>query len=122
MSIDHDQVEGGIHPEQVSHIRQQRMPSERAFQVASLFSLLKDPTRLQIMDALRTSSAGELCVSDLAAGLDRDETTISHQLRILRDQRVVAMRKVGRVVYYRLLDHHIQMLLEMALTHIAEDV
>jgi DNA-binding transcriptional ArsR family regulator len=63
---------------------------------------------------------GELCVCDLATGLGRDDTTISHQLRVLRHQQVVAMRKVGRVVYYRLVDEHIRLLLEIGLTHANE--
>jgi DNA-binding transcriptional ArsR family regulator len=61
-----------------------------------------------------------LCVGDLATGLGRDDTTISHQLRVLRNQQIVAMRKVGRIVYYRLVDEHIRLLLELGMTHTSE--
>ncbi len=62
----------------------------------------------------------ENCVCDLAAGLGRDDTTISHQLRVLRNQRIVSMHKVGRVVYYRLIDEHIRQMLTLGLTHTNE--
>jgi ArsR family transcriptional regulator len=75
---------------------------------------------LQVLYALSQASAGELCVHDLAAGMGRDDTTISHQLRVLRNQRIVAMRKEGRVVYYRLVDSHIRQLLSVGLSHAQE--
>jgi DNA-binding transcriptional ArsR family regulator len=83
---------------------------------------LSDPTRLQVVYALLTSPTGELCVCDLATGLGRDDTTISHQLRVLRSHHIVAMRKVGRVVYYRLIDDHIRQLLELGLSHTSESL
>jgi DNA-binding transcriptional ArsR family regulator len=85
-----------------------------------LFAVLGDPTRLQVLSALQHARTGELCVCDLAAGLGRDETTISHQLRVLRTHRIVSMRKVGRVVYYRLTDEHVRQLLNVSLTHVRE--
>ncbi len=85
--------------------------------VAALFAVLSDSTRLQIMYALLHAPTGELCVCDLASGLGRDDTTISHQLRVLRHQQIVATRKVGRVVYYQLIDEHIRVLLELGMTH-----
>ena len=57
---------------------------------------------------------------DIASGLQRDDTTISHQLRILRNQHIVAMRKVGRTVYYRLVDDHVRQLLQMGMAHSQE--
>ncbi|HLG77046.1 MAG TPA: metalloregulator ArsR/SmtB family transcription factor [Ktedonobacteraceae bacterium] len=109
-----------VHPEQMLAVRQNTLPQEQAAQIVSLFAVLKDPTRLQVVYALLNAPAKELCVCDLAAGLGRDDTTISHQLRTLRDQRIVAMRKVGRVVYYRLIDDHVRQLLELALSHVRE--
>jgi ArsR family transcriptional regulator, lead/cadmium/zinc/bismuth-responsive transcriptional repressor len=85
-----------------------------------LFAVLGDPTRLQVLSALLHASSEELCVCDLAAGLQRDETTISHQLRVLRTHRIVSMRKVGHVVYYRLTDAHVRQLLEVSLIHTDE--
>ena len=109
-----------IHPEHALAVRHNQLPVESATRIAALFAVLSDPTRLQVVYALLRAPTGELCVCDLAAGLGRDDTTISHQLRVLRNQQVVAMRKVGRVVYYRLVDEHIRLLLELGLTHASE--
>ena len=109
-----------IHAEHVLAVRHNLLTTDTATRIASLFSVLSDPTRLQVVYALLCAPTGELCVCDLAASLGRDDTTISHQLRVLRNLQIVAMRKVGRVVYYRLIDDHIRLLLELGLTHASE--
>ena len=109
-----------VHPEHVLAVRQQRLPADKAAGVAALFAVLSDPTRLQIVHALLRVPGGELCVCDVAAGLGRDDTTISHQLRVLRHQKIVTTRKAGRIVYYRLTDEHIRLLLETGMTHTYE--
>jgi ArsR family transcriptional regulator, lead/cadmium/zinc/bismuth-responsive transcriptional repressor len=109
-----------IHAEHVLAVRRNLLTTGKAARIASLFAVLSDPTRLQVVYALLCAPTGELCVRDLAAGLGRDDTTISHQLRVLRNQQIVAMRKVGRVVYYRLVDEHIRQLLELGMTHASE--
>jgi ArsR family transcriptional regulator, lead/cadmium/zinc/bismuth-responsive transcriptional repressor len=109
-----------IHAEQVLAVRRNQLAGDIAARTASLFSVLSDPTRLQVLYALLSAPTGELCVCDLASGLERDDTTISHQLRVLRQQQIVTMRKVGRVVYYRLVDEHIRLLLQIGLTHANE--
>ncbi len=109
-----------IHAEHVLVVRRNRLTTGKATHIASLFGVLSDPTRLQVVNALLCAPTGELCVCDLAAGLGRDDTTISHQLRVLRNQQIVAMRKAGRVVYYRLVDEHIRQLLELSMTHASE--
>jgi len=109
-----------VHDEQVQQVRSRTLSSEEAANIASLFTVLSDPTRVQVVYSLLSAPQGELCVCDIAAILGRDDTTISHQLRVLRNQQIVAMRKVGRVVYYRLVDTHIRQLLEMSLAHTCE--
>ncbi|BCL78131.1 helix-turn-helix transcriptional regulator [Ktedonobacteria bacterium brp13] len=109
------------HAEQIHAVRIHKLSPEQAQEISSLFAILKDPTRLQVLYTLLHAPQQELCVSDIAYGLQRDDTTISHQLRLLRTQRVVAMRKEGRVAYYHLIDDHIKMLLELALSHICEE-
>ncbi len=109
-----------VHPEHALAVRQNLLSVETAQQIASLFSILSDPTRLQVVYALLNAPDGELCVCDLAAGLGRDDTTISHQLRVLRNHHIVSMRKVGRVVYYRLVDEHIQQMLALGMIHARE--
>jgi len=109
-----------IHAEHVQEVRRNVLSGKEAARIAELFSVLSDPTRLQVVHALLSAPAGELCVCDLACSLGRDDTTISHQLRVLRNQHVVTMRKVGRVVYYRLVDEHIRQLLMMGMVHTHE--
>ncbi len=112
--------QGCIHPEHALAVRRHLLSVDSARSTADLFAVLADPTRLQVLYALLHASTGELCVHDLAAGMGRDDTTISHQLRVLRNQRIVAMRKEGRVVYYRLVDKHIRQLLNVGLSHAQE--
>ncbi len=109
-----------IHPEHALAVRRNLLTIETAHSVSDLFAVLSDPTRVQVVYALLHAPTGELCVCDLAAGLGRDDTTISHQLRVLRAHHIVSMRKVGRIVYYRLVDEHIRHLLAVGLTHANE--
>ena len=109
-----------IHAEHVRAVRRNVLSGGDAARIAALFAVLSDPTRLQVVHALLCAPTGELCVCDLASGLGRDDTTISHQLRVLRNQQIVAMRRAGRVVYYRLIDEHIRQLLTMGVAHARE--
>ena len=86
-------------------------------EVAGLFALLADPTRLRLLIAL---AAGELCVCDLAAATGVNRSTVSHQLRTLREGRLVRARREGRVVFYALDDDHVRDLLAMGSAHAAE--
>ncbi len=108
------------HQECIGETRRHVLSSMDASRVAALFAVLSDPTRLQVLHALLYAPDGELCVCNIASSLQRDDTTISHQLRILRNQHVVAMRKVGRTVYYRLVDDHVRQLLQMGIAHSRE--
>jgi DNA-binding transcriptional ArsR family regulator len=112
--------ERAIHAEHVRAVRRNVLSGGDAARIAALFAVLSDPTRLQVVHALLCAPTGELCVCDLASGLGRDDTTISHQLRVLRNQQIVAMRRAGRVVYYRLIDEHIRQLLTMGVAHARE--
>lgn len=76
-----------------------------------------DLTRLKILCLLRD---GEVCVHEIVEAMDISQSGVSHQLRLLRDARLVASRKEGRHVYYRLADRHVKALLENALSHGAE--
>lgn len=106
-----------VHPEAVAAARA-TLPDEACVERATTFlKLVGDPTRLKILSALTSS---ELCVCDLAAVIGLSESATSHQLRLLRTGRVVTSRKEGRVVYYRLLDHHVTTLIANALDHARE--
>jgi DNA-binding transcriptional ArsR family regulator len=102
----------------VRRVRRALVPAEAAQALADTFSLLGDPTRTRILHAL---SVDELCVSDLAALLGITPSATSHQLRLLRDRRLVAVRREGKRTYYRLQDEHIRTLVDMAMSHAVED-
>ncbi len=86
-------------------------------ELSNLFKILGDPTRLRIVLAL---SVNELCVCDLAAVTQMSISAISHQLRLLRNMNIVSNNKQGKMVYYKLDDHHIESLIKESLTHIKE--
>jgi DNA-binding transcriptional ArsR family regulator len=106
-----------VHPPAVFAARASLAVMPAAPRVAALFALLADPTRLTILAAL---ASGELCVCDLAAATGINRTTVSHQLRTLREGRLVRFRRAGRVVYYALDDEHVHELLEMGIAHARE--
>ncbi len=85
--------------------------------LADLFKALGDPTRLKIVTALL---AVELCVCDLSAVCGLSESAVSHQLRILRNLRIVKYRRAGKIVYYQLDDSHVETLVKQSLEHIFE--
>lgn len=84
--------------------------------LAAVFALLSDPGRVRLLITLL--EGGEVCVHDLAAVTGQSESGVSHALRLLRAHRVVAARRSGRLVFYRLADGHVRMLLDVALTHL----
>jgi len=90
---------------------------EEAVHLAEMFRLLGDPTRVRILYALL--EAGELCVCDIAAVVDTNETKVSQAMRLLRAAGVVRNRRDGRNVFYRLDDSHIRMLLDVSRDHLA---
>ena len=93
------------------------MPSDRLVRaLAETFGALSDPTRVRIISAL---TGQELCVFDLARMLGLSGSAISHQLRLLRGQRLVKYRKEGKVAYYSLDDEHIQNLMEECIKHVS---
>lgn len=106
-----------VHPEAVQAARERQPEGWCVEQASALLKLMADPTRLKLLSALADA---ELCVCDLASVVGLSESAISHQLRLLREQRVVASRKAGRVVYYRLQDVHVSTLLENVLAHASE--
>src|SRR5690625_7831864 len=99
-----------VHPEKVALTRE-RIPDEReAGRLAGLFKLLADPRRARVLYALL--EAGELCVCDLAASVDVAEASVSPVPRLLRTAGVVEHRRAERMVYFRLADGHVRMLLD----------
>lgn len=94
------------------------MPREGVLnELAELFKVFGDPTRIKILHALFVS---EMCVCDIAALLEMNQSAISHQLRILKQARLVKYRRDGKVVYYSLDDQHIMEIFDRGLAHVNE--
>ena len=85
--------------------------------LTEIFRVLGDPTRVRILDALATA---ELCVGDLAHRLEVSESAVSHQLRLLRNTRIVRSRREGRMIFYALDDRHVLSLFKQGLKHVQE--
>lgn len=96
---------------------QKQMPGDTEIDYMSeLFKSFGDPTRLKILFAL---SKEEMCVCDIAALLNMSQSAISHQLRVLRNVRLVKNQKIGKSVYYSLDDNHVKSIFEQAMEHVA---
>ena len=87
------------------------------FDIAELFKVFGDSTRINILTALFES---EMCVCDIGETLGMTKSAISHQLRILRQNKLVKARKAGKEVFYSLADEHVVKIIEMAIEHIEE--
>jgi DNA-binding transcriptional ArsR family regulator len=107
-----------LHPGRVAELRAALIGEDDVTDLAETFRALGDPTRVRILDAL---SHGELCVCDLAALVRMSESAVSHQLRLLRNLRLVKPRRDGRMVFYALDDRHIIMLFRQGLKHVQEN-
>ena len=107
-----------IHTDNVAKARDVIPEIKEIQSLADMFKALGDPTRLKIVTALL---AVELCVCDLSAVCGISESAISHQLRILRNLRIVQYRREGKIVYYRLDDNHVEDLVRQSLAHIFEE-
>ncbi len=107
-----------IHQETVDVVRTHMPDEEDIYEVADLFKAFGDSTRARIICAL---SIAELCVCDLSALLDMSQSAVSHQLRTLKQARIVRNRRNGKSVYYSLDDEHIKALFRMAIEHVTEE-
>ena len=104
-----------IHQEVIDKIK---LPEEEVlYDLGDFFKILGDSTRIKILSALFQS---EMCVCDIVALLGMTQSAISHQLRVLKQGRLVKHRKDGKVVYYSLDDDHIKHIVDQGLTHISE--
>lgn len=106
-----------VHLDQVHRVQPQVLDTQKAQRMAEFFSALSDPHRLKLLSALAQQ---ELCVCDLAAVVKMGESAVSHQLRVLRSQRLVTYRRQGRNVYYGLADDHIMTLYREVAEHLDE--
>lgn len=106
-----------LHPEAVAKVEGQMPDDSQVYQLADLYKIFGDSTRVKILSALEIH---ELCVGDLATLLGLTSSAISHQLRILRHANLVFPRREGKETFYSLADDHVRAILEKGLEHINE--
>jgi ArsR family transcriptional regulator len=106
-----------VHAEIIEHVATALPPDELLAELADVFKVFGDSTRVRILSALQES---EMCVCDIAALLQMTKSAISHQLRALRQAKLVKFRRDGKVVYYSLDDAHISGILKAGLEHVCE--
>ena len=106
-----------INKKKVNKVKKQLMKEEIFLDISETFKTLGDKTRIKILYAL---SREELCVCDISAVIEMSTSLVSHQLRLLRDKKLVKYRKQGKSVFYSLDDDHIVQLLKMAFEHVNE--
>ncbi len=87
------------------------------FDLAEFFKVFADSTRIQLLYVLLK---GELCVNDLSEELKMSQSAVSHQLRLLKNARLVRFRREGKTLLYSLCDNHIQSILDQGMDHISE--
>ncbi len=107
-----------IHEDRVQAALPHLLDDLTAIRLAETFKALSDPTRLRIVSLLADA---ELCVCDLAAALGMTQSAISHQLRTLRELRLVRWRREGRQIFYALDDEHVADLFRRGLDHVVHD-
>ena len=94
------------------------MPTEeQLYDLAGLFKVFGDSTRIRILYELFDK---EMCVGDIAGALNMTQSAISHQLRVLKQSRLVKFRREGKTVFYSLDDDHVRSVIEMGLEHVLE--
>lgn len=106
-----------IHEEVVAEVRTQMPDEETLMNLADLFKVFSESTRVKIVCALLKS---EMCVCDIAALLGMTKSAISHQLRALRQTKLVKYRRDGKIVYYSLDDEHVSNIIQQGLSHVCE--
>lgn len=98
-------------------IKQYLTNLENSQKLAEFFKVFGDPTRIKILFALRQN---EICVCDIAKLLDMTPSAISHQLRVLKQAKLVKNWRQGKVIFYSLDDNHIELILKLGLEHVIE--
>ncbi len=106
-----------IHEEIVGRVRAKMPKEESLYDLAELFKVFGDSTRIKILWALDES---EMCVCDIAFLLNMTQSAISHQLRVLKQANLVHSRKEGKIVFYSLTDEHVRQIFDQGMTHVNE--
>lgn len=104
-------------PATVAKLRDELPDDEVLYDLAELFRVFGDSTRIKILYALFES---ELCVGDIARLLNLSQSSVSHQLRLLKASKLVKFRREGKAVYYSLDDDHVRSIISLGMEHVEE--
>ena len=115
--IDSIAVESCCQPATVDKLREELPDDEVLYDLAELFRVFGDSTRIKILYALFES---ELCVGDIARLLGLSQSSVSHQLRLLKSSKLVRFRREGTAVYYALDDEHVRSIIALGMEHVEE--
>ena len=105
------------HPEVVAKVRDELPDDEILYDLAELFRVFGDSTRIKILYALFES---ELCVGDIATLLNLSQSSVSHQLRLLKTSKLVKFRREGKAMFYSLDDEHVRSIIALGMEHVEE--
>jgi len=105
------------HKDIVQEVKSTMPNTDTLFELADFFKVFGDSTRIRIMCALFKRELSVCCIADIVG---MEQSTVSHQLRVLRQENLVKVRRDGKQSYYSLEDEHIQKIFEMGLEHILE--
>ncbi len=106
-----------LHEEVVTAVEKKMPGEDKVIELSDFFKVFGDSTRIRILWAL---DQAEMCVCDIAVLLNMTKSAISHQLRVLRECKLVKPRRDGKVVYYSLADSHVKEIFEKAVEHLNE--
>ena len=106
-----------VHQDVVNKVKQDMPQDETLYDLAELFKVFGDSTRIKILYALFEA---ELCVCDIAQLLSVSQTAVSHQLRVLKNNKLVKFRKEGKNVFYSLADDHVRRIIDQGIEHVEE--
>lgn len=108
---------GPIHPDLISSVIADMPDEELLWDLAELFRIFADSTRIKILYVLFEA---EMCVCDIAELLGMTQSAISHQLRLLKQAKLVKFRREGKTVFYSLADDHVRTIIGMGMEHLCE--
>ena len=106
-----------LHEEAVAAVRKQMPDEDDLYDLAELYKVFGDSTRIKILYVL---FAAELCVCDIAKLLGMTQSAVSHQLRILKNNKLVKFRREGKTVFYALDDDHVRSILKLGMEHLGD--
>lgn len=106
-----------LHEDIVCKVRSMIPDEDTLYDLTELFRIFADSTRVRILYAL---FASEMCVCDIAAVLGMTQSAISHQLRALKNVRLVKARRAGKTVFYSLADEHVRLIIDQGIEHVTE--